>query len=280
MPKPSTQSRTRSAVSDRWRHATSRDTGRRAPEASHARRSGAALRSRRVEGGLVPPELGDRRLAVHPLARDAVQVRPRAQLREDGEGEHLHAPAEQVVGGQRLVAHLRRSAASAGPTCRSAPGWRSPASSSMSSSSTYHQVASRNWASSLSGRKRSGSREEARLGPELGAARSPSPSCAGALAVELELDQLRRHELEQAEVEERDAPVVHQQEVAGVRVAGELVVAVHAAEEEAEDDLAHAVARRPGRASLIASKPRAARRTPMTSTRSRERRGDHVRGRR
>ena len=38
--------------------------------------------------------------------------------------------------------------------------------------------------------------------------------------------------------------VVAEQEVARVRVAGELVVAVHAAEEEAEHDLADAVARR------------------------------------
>ena len=37
-------------------------------------------------------------------------------------------------------------------------------------------------------------------------------------------------------------PSSQQQEVARVRVAGELVVAVHAAEEEAEDDLADAVA--------------------------------------
>ena len=52
----------------------------------------------------------------------------------------------------------------------------------------------------------------------------------------------RVHPLEEAEVEERDAAVGQQQEVAGVGVAGELVVAVEAADEEAEDDLAEAVA--------------------------------------
>ena len=59
---------------------------------------------------------------------------------------------------------------------------------------------------------------------------------------ELEVRDRRRDALEQAEVDERHAPVVEQQRVAGVRVAGELVVAVHAAEVEAKDDLAEAVA--------------------------------------
>ena len=62
------------------------------------------------------------------------------------------------------------------------------------------------------------------------------------LAGQLELDRGGVHALEQAEVEERDAAVVEQQEVARVGVARELVVAVEAAEEEAEDDLAEAVA--------------------------------------
>ena len=116
-----------------------------------------------------------------------------------------------------------------------------------SSSSTYHHVASRNWASSLSGRKRSGSRRKpVRL--KISCRRSRVALVAGALAGELDLDQLGRHHLEQPEVQERDAAVGLEQEVARVRVAGELPVAVHAAEEEAEDDLADAVARRPGRA--------------------------------
>jgi len=62
------------------------------------------------------------------------------------------------------------------------------------------------------------------------------------LAGELKLDRLGAQALEQPEVQERHAPVVEQQEVAGVRVAGELAVAVQAAEEEAKDDLADAVA--------------------------------------
>ena len=62
------------------------------------------------------------------------------------------------------------------------------------------------------------------------------------LAGQLELDGGGVHALEQPEVQEGDATVVEQQEVAGVRIARELVVAVEAAEEEAEDDLAEAVA--------------------------------------
>ncbi len=96
-------------------------------------------------------------------------------------------------------------------------------------------------ASRLSGSTRSGSGRK----PE-----SASSLCSlgrvslddRALAGQLELDGLVLHALEQAEVQERDATVVEQQEVAGVRVAGELAVAVEAAEEEAEDDLADAVA--------------------------------------
>ena len=87
--------------------------------------------------------------------------------------------------------------------------------------------------------------------------------------LELELGELRRQPLVEAEVEERHAAVVEQQEVAGVRVAGELVVAVHAAEVEAEDDLARCGRAAPRRQLLSSSKP-----VPLTNsvtiTRSRE----------
>ncbi len=66
---------------------------------------------------------------------------------------------------------------------------------------------------------------------------------AQARRLELVLGQLCRQALVEAEVEERDAAVGEQHEVAGVGVTGELVVAVHAAEVEAEDDLGDAVAR-------------------------------------
>ncbi len=69
-----------------------------------------------------------------------------------------------------------------------------------------------------------------------------------ALRGELEVDRARVEALEQAEVEERHAAVVEQQEVARVRVAGELAVAIEAAEEEAKDDLADAGRARPARA--------------------------------
>ena len=112
-----------------------------------------------------------------------------------------------------------------------------PASSAV----VYHQIASLMNASRCSGSTRSGSGRK----PE-----SASSSCSvgrvalgdRALAGELELHRLGVQALEQAEVQERHAAVVEQQEVAGVRVAGELAVAVQAAEEEAEDDLADAVA--------------------------------------
>src|SRR4029079_527236 len=68
------------------------------------------------------------------------------------------------------------------------------------------------------------------------------PLAAEALHVELELGDLRGDLLEEAEVQERHPAVVEQHRVAGVRVAAELVVAVHAAEVEAEDHLADAVA--------------------------------------
>src|SRR5204863_4920277 len=63
-----------------------------------------------------------------------------------------------------------------------------------------------------------------------------------ALDLQLELRDRPRDALEEAEVQEAHAAVVEQQRVARVGVAGELVVAVHAAEVEAKDDLAKAVA--------------------------------------
>src|SRR6266576_188182 len=62
--------------------------------ASSARCADAAAA---VELGLLAAELGHGLLAVHPLARDAVPVGARAKLREHGQREHLHAPAEQVL---------------------------------------------------------------------------------------------------------------------------------------------------------------------------------------
>src|SRR5438270_655705 len=63
-------------------------------------------RGARVELGLHAAELGVGRVAVEPLARDAVEVAARLELRDHGEGQHLHAPAEDVVGRRRLVAEL------------------------------------------------------------------------------------------------------------------------------------------------------------------------------
>ena len=114
-------------------------------------------------------------------------------------------------------------------------------SCTSSSAVVYHQIASLMNASRCSGSTRSGSGRK----PE-----AASSSCSVGrvalddrpLAGELELHRLGVHALEQAEVQERHAAVVEQQEVARVGVAGELAVAVQAAEEEAEDDLPDAVA--------------------------------------
>ena len=65
---------------------------------------------------------------------------------------------------------------------------------------------------------------------------------AEARDLELEFSDLGGDPLEEAEVEERHAIVVEQQHVAGVRVAGELAVAVHRAEVEPEDDLPDTIA--------------------------------------
>ena len=115
--------------------------------------------------------------------------------------------------------------------------------SSISWSTVYHAVAARKCSSTRSGSNLLRLGEEADLGAE------PHDRVLvaldhGARDLHLELDRAGRHPLEQAEVEERDAAVGEQHRVAGVRVARELVVAVHAAEVEAEQDLADAVALR------------------------------------
>ena len=77
-------------------------TGARHPAGTAAGTS-ASRRSRLLELA----ELGHRLVAVHPLAGDPVPVGARARsCAEHGQREHLHAAAEDVVGRQRLVAHL------------------------------------------------------------------------------------------------------------------------------------------------------------------------------
>jgi hypothetical protein len=111
--------------------------------------------------------------------------------------------------------------------------------SSTTSSLVYHQIASPRNSSSSSGSTRSGS---GRKPNSASSVCSAAASCDGALRGQLERDGLLLHALEQAEVQERDAPVGEQHEVAGMRIAGELAVTVETAEEEAEDDLADAIA--------------------------------------
>ena len=116
--------------------------------------------------------------------------------------------------------------------------------SSISRSDVYHEVAARKWASTRSGLNFSGSGKKpvsvAQAHDRVGVALDHRPG-----HVDLELDRARRHPLEQPEVEERHPSVVEQHRVARVRVAGELAVAVQAAEVEAEQDLADPVALAP-----------------------------------
>src|SRR5215210_2340449 len=240
-PKPSTQSRTRSA--EKPLVAPSTTTAAASASASAASRSQARRRSAAgagVEGGLFMPEVGHRLLAIDPLARDPVEVGMGPQLREHRERQHLDAAAEQVVGRQRLVAHLAEVlGAGVGHVDHHL---RRDLRRQLDV--LVEHVPPRGVTElreQLVGAEVLRVLDEARLGPDalelLAVALVPRP-----LAGELDLDQALRHDLEQPEVQERDAAVVEQQEVARVRVARELVVAVHAAEEEAEHDLPHAVA--------------------------------------
>src|SRR5215210_345545 len=244
-PKPSTQSRTRAAenplTAPAISTAASRDAAS-APSRSQASRGSASAAGGGVEGGLFTPELRDRLVAVDPLAGDPVEVRVRAQLREHRERQHLHAPAEQVVGGERLVVHLaevlRAGVRHVDHDLRGDLGHELDV--------LVEHVPPRGVAELREQLVRA---EVLRVLEEAGLGPDPLELLAvalvtGPLARELDLEQLARHHLEEAEVEEGDPAVVHQQEVAGMGVARELVVAVHAAEVEAEHGLADAVARR------------------------------------
>src|SRR5215210_7802472 len=196
------------------------------PRPSAARRRRAARLSGAPEGGLCTPQLGDGLLVVHPLARDAVEVPPRPQLGEHGEREHLDAAAEQVVGGQRLVAHLPEvRGAGVGHVDHHLGGDLRLELDLLVEHVPPGRI--QELGEQLVGAEAVGLLEEAGLGPDLLEPLAVA-LVAGALALELDLDQLLRHHLEQPEVQERDLAVGLQQEVAGVRVAGELAVAVHA----------------------------------------------------
>ena len=164
------------------------------------------------------------------------------QLAEHRQGEDLDAAAEDVVGGERLVAHLAE-------VRRPRVGHvehhvRGDVRVELELPVVEHVPPGgvEELREHLVGAEAVALPDQPRLQPELvealGVALRP-----GALAGELHLEQLPRHPLEEPEVQERDAVVLEQEEVPRVRVAGELPVAVHAPEVEAEDDLADAVAR-------------------------------------
>src|SRR5512132_3480384 len=121
-PKPSTQSRTRSGLSDPLSARTA--TSEASSAASPPTRARAAPRDMAASGGGAAPgeelglllaQLGDGRVAVHPLAGDTVPVAAGPQLAQHRERQHLQPPAEEMVRRQRLVAHLREEA---GPRIR------------------------------------------------------------------------------------------------------------------------------------------------------------------
>src|SRR6188472_1775827 len=205
-------------------------------------RSRGPRRARRVELRLLAAELGDRLVAEDPLARDPVPVALRAQLGHDREREHLQAPPEEVVGGQRLVAHLPEVArARVGHLDDDVGRDLGLELELLVSRVPPGQVVELG--------------EDALFVVVGGIAHppplvevldqpAPVPQNAQALGLQLELRDLGRDSLEEPEVEEDHARVVEEDRVARVRVAAELVVAVHAPEVEAEDDLADAVALR------------------------------------
>ena len=143
-----------------------------------------------VELGLFAPELGDRLIAVDPLAGDPVPVGARAQLREHREREHLHAPAEQVLGRMswwRISRKWRERGSEL-----SIITWVaiSGVSCTASSAVVYHQIASSMNASRCSGSTRSGSGRKPDSASSLCSV-GASPSTDRALAGELELDRRR-----------------------------------------------------------------------------------------
>ena len=163
------------------------------------------------------------------------------QLGKHRQGEHLHAPAEQVLGLDRLVAHLPEMGGArvgaldhhlGGDLGREGHvfvGGRVPPDGVLDEG---EQVV---------GVDALGFGKEARLGQE--AVQSLSVALAHRpLTRELQLDRLALDALEQPEVQERHAPVVQQHEVAGMRIAGELAVTVEASHEEAKNDLPDPVA--------------------------------------
>ena len=176
-----------------------RTTARRPPRPGRtaARRSRAGLPQAAARLSRRALERGLRRGRAPSPARRRTSTRARsgaswrrAAAGQHGEREYLDAAAEQVVGGERLVAHLpevRRPRVGhldhhLGRDLRRRAG--------APRRVTYHQVASRNWASSLSGRKRSGSRRKpVRL--KISCSLLGVALVAGALALELDLDQLR-----------------------------------------------------------------------------------------
>ncbi len=195
---------------------------------------------RGVELGLLAAELGDRVVAVDPLARDPVPVAARPQLAHDRQREHLQPAAEEVVGRQRLVAHLREVRRARVGHLDHHLGRDLGREGDL----LVLEVPPRHVADLREDPLRGvvlGLGDEA-AGDEVVDHRGAVAGRRDALDLELELGDGGRDALEQAEVEERHPAVVEQQRVAGVRVTGELVVAVHAAEVEAVDDLAEAVA--------------------------------------
>ncbi len=134
-----------------------------------------------------------------------MEVAAGAQLREDRERQHLDAATEEVVGRQRLVAHLAE-------VLRARIGHvdhhlRGDLRSELEVL-VEHVPPGRveELGQQLVGSEALRALDEAGVGPDA-LELVPVALAPGALARELELDQPGRHDLEEPEVQERDAAV-------------------------------------------------------------------------
>ena len=197
---------------------------------------------RGVERLLEHAELGGGRVAEQPFAGDPVPVGGGAELAEHAEGQRLHPAGEHRLRRHRLAAHQLPVARARVAEVDQRLGHQLAVDRELAVLDVPGGHVVEVLEDGLGRDLLVGGVEEAHRGE---AAVQPLDVAVHdrAQRLDLGLDVLARHALRHAEVDERHAAVLHQPVVAGVRVAREVAVAVERAEEEAEDDLAEAVAR-------------------------------------
>src|SRR3954454_15638735 len=192
----------------------------------------------RHRGRLLASEVGHRRLAVDDLAPDAEPVVGRVELPEDAEHEAVRAQRHDLVGRQLHLAEALAHVAVLEHEPQRGVGRQADVL-------VAHEPPRRRLVL-LHQRL-----DELAAALDHALAVGDVVELVGVALVdraqhlELHLALVDRLALEEPEVEERDAPVVHEQRVARVRVAVEQAVAVRAVDVEAEEDLA------PARALLV-----------------------------